>query len=772
MPASHWFRARPPDDARRPGLGARLVVGLDVRVPDAGARHALAAGQPARADAPARGAPADRATAATRGVPWGVSESAYNVRDLELTYQYSNFGVPGLGLKRGLSEDLVIAPYATALAAMVDPARRGREPRAPRRGSARAARYGFYEALDYTPRRVCRRASRSAMVRAYMAHHQGMTIVAHRQRAARRRDAGALPRRADRAGGRAAAPGAHAARRGRRAAAGRGGRGGGRTCATSCAPVAAPLHTRRTTRRRGRICSRTARYAVMLTAAGSGYSRWRDLAVTRWREDVDARRAGARTSSCATWTSGEVWSAGYQPSGVEPDAYEVDLLGGSRARSAGATARSRPRSRSWSRPRTTPRCAASRSRTSARARARSSSPPTPRSCSRRRPPTRPTPPSRSSSCRPSSCPQLNALLATRRPRSPEEPPIWAAHVVAVEGERGRRRRSTRPTARASSAAGAASARRCRSIDGRPLSNTAGSVLDPIFSLRRARPARARAPPRASPSPRWSRRRASAVARPRRQVSATRPTFERVRRRSRWTAGPGRSCTTSASSPTRRICSSASPTASSTPIRRCGRRPRSCDAQRGGAVGALAARHLRRSADRAGAHRRRRGPRDRAPAAARARVLAPEAARRRSRDPERAGHVLRAGSPGGARGAGADEPVAARRIDGHAAHGRRVHPARRPPLARGPARCCRRRRARCCSAGTARSPSRSTRVRAQREAAPPPARRGRARGSRRRRSRRRGSTSSSSTASAASPRTAASTSRSSARGSGRRRRGST
>ena len=55
-------------------------------------------------------------------MPWGISESAYNARDLELTYQYSNFGVPGLGLKRGLSENTVIAPYATALAAMVDPA--------------------------------------------------------------------------------------------------------------------------------------------------------------------------------------------------------------------------------------------------------------------------------------------------------------------------------------------------------------------------------------------------------------------------------------------------------------------------------------------------------------------------------------------------------------------------------------------------------------------------------------------------------------------------
>ena len=56
-----------------------------------------------------------------KNVPWGISESAYNTRDLHLTYQYSNFGVPELGLKRGLGQDLVIAPYATMLACMVDP---------------------------------------------------------------------------------------------------------------------------------------------------------------------------------------------------------------------------------------------------------------------------------------------------------------------------------------------------------------------------------------------------------------------------------------------------------------------------------------------------------------------------------------------------------------------------------------------------------------------------------------------------------------------------
>ena len=109
-------------------------------------------------------------------MPWGISESAYNARDLEFTYQYSNFGIPGLGLKRGLGDNAVVAPYATALATMVDPpaAARNFERLA---GIGARGRYGFYEALDYTPVRLPEDAS-VAIVRAYMAHHQGMTIVA------------------------------------------------------------------------------------------------------------------------------------------------------------------------------------------------------------------------------------------------------------------------------------------------------------------------------------------------------------------------------------------------------------------------------------------------------------------------------------------------------------------------------------------------------------------------------------------------------------------
>ena len=89
----------------------------------------------------------------TRGVPWGISESGYNAVDVSLNYQYRAFGVPGLGLKRGLAEDLVVAPYASALALMVAPeaACLNLERLA---AAGFAGKYGFYEAIDYTLSRL------------------------------------------------------------------------------------------------------------------------------------------------------------------------------------------------------------------------------------------------------------------------------------------------------------------------------------------------------------------------------------------------------------------------------------------------------------------------------------------------------------------------------------------------------------------------------------------------------------------------------------------
>ncbi|WP_189059575.1 GH36-type glycosyl hydrolase domain-containing protein [Deinococcus daejeonensis] len=116
-----------------------------------------------------------RAHGRHHGVPWGVSESGYARLDANLNYQYRAFGVPGLGLQRGLADDLVIAPYASLLALPWQPAAVIRN-LARLGGVGLLGRYGLFEAADYTPARLPVGA-RVSVVRSYMAHHQGMTLL-------------------------------------------------------------------------------------------------------------------------------------------------------------------------------------------------------------------------------------------------------------------------------------------------------------------------------------------------------------------------------------------------------------------------------------------------------------------------------------------------------------------------------------------------------------------------------------------------------------------
>ncbi|MGM0545196.1 MAG: GH36-type glycosyl hydrolase domain-containing protein [Bacteroidota bacterium] len=114
---------------------------------------------------------------ALRNKPWGFSESAYNVLNMELHYQYRAFGVPGLGLRRGLAEDYVVAPYAGMLALMIDPAEALKNLQA-LRGEGALGPHGFYEAVDYTPARLSKNGGQDkAIVKMYMAHHQGMSLL-------------------------------------------------------------------------------------------------------------------------------------------------------------------------------------------------------------------------------------------------------------------------------------------------------------------------------------------------------------------------------------------------------------------------------------------------------------------------------------------------------------------------------------------------------------------------------------------------------------------
>jgi cyclic beta-1,2-glucan synthetase len=418
-----------------------------------------------------------------RGVPWGVSESGYNTRDLELTYQYSNFGVPGLGLQRGLSEDVVVAPYATALAAMVDPvAAVGNFQRLADAGAHGA--YGFYEALDYTAARLPE-GTRVAIVRTYMAHHQGMLLVAianvlhagamrARFHADPRVQATELllqertPRDVAVARPRAEEVGAAADVR------------------ELVPPVVRHFTSPHSATPRTHLLS-NGRYVLMVTAAGSGYSRWRELAITRWREDLTRDVAGTHVF-LRDAQSGESWSAGYQPTGGEPESYEV-TFSEDRAvivRRQGAIASTlevivSPEDDAEIRRVSLTNLGAKAREIELTSYAELVLAPLSADAAH--------PAFSNLFIRTECVRELDALLATRRPRSRDEPPIWLAHVVVVDGETvgdlqwetdraqflGRGRGIGTPSS---------------VVDGGPLSNTVGPVLDPIVSLRR----RVRVPP--------------------------------------------------------------------------------------------------------------------------------------------------------------------------------------------------------------------------------------------------------------------------------------
>ncbi len=411
----------------------------------------------------------------SRDVPWGISESAYNARDLEHTYQYSSFGVPGLGLKRGLGDNVVVAPYATALAAMVDPhaatlnfARLGR--------IGAQGRFGFYEAIDYTPRRLAA-GQDFAVVRAYMAHHQGMTVVAlantvlgglmrarfHAEPRVRATEL-LLQERTPRD---VAVPLLRVAETGARAEGEE---------PTSAIPRV--LHTAHHATPRTWLLSNS-RYAVMLTAAGSGYSRWGDLAVTRWRSDVTCDAWGSFVFLRDT-ESGETWSAGYQPSAIEPDAYEVNF---SEAR-AGFVRRDGDLTTSMDVV-VSPESDAEVRRVSVSNlgdRFRSIELTSYAEVVLAAPSADDAHPAFSK-----LFVQTEYVARPRRhPRDPaptgaREQESWAAHLAVVEGDAAGRR-SSRPTGRdLSDGAGRRLGR--RHTEGLALSGTAGTVLDPIFSLR-------------------------------------------------------------------------------------------------------------------------------------------------------------------------------------------------------------------------------------------------------------------------------------------------
>ncbi len=254
-----------------------------------------------------------------RGVPWGISESCYNATDLHQVYQYRAFGVPGLGFKRGLGDDLVIAPYASALALTVAP-RQACQNLQTLAANGFIGDYGFYEAIDYTPSRIPR-GSDHVVVRTFMAHHQGMSLLAFGDvllgRPMQRRFMSDPVVRAtqlllqERVPRRGATLQPHAAEVNAAA----------RPPGVDAGQIMRVFTDPNTPIPEVHLLS-NGKYHVMATHAGGGYSRWQDLAVTRWREDA-TRDCWGTFIYLRERETGRFWSAAHQPTLRKADHYEA-----------------------------------------------------------------------------------------------------------------------------------------------------------------------------------------------------------------------------------------------------------------------------------------------------------------------------------------------------------------------------------------------------------------------------------------------------------------
>jgi cyclic beta-1,2-glucan synthetase len=412
-----------------------------------------------------------------RGVPWGISESAYNVRDINLNYQYGPFGVPGLGLKRGLIEDLVVAPYATMLAAHIDPRAAVANLRRLQKEGAFAA-YGFYESIDYTKERLPQN-QRFAWIRAFMTHHQGMSLVAmanvlqdgliekrfHADPSVRATEL-LLQERVP-IGVPAAHPRAEEVLT-------------GRVLQTLPGIISRTYDTPDLETPRTQLLS-NGTYSVMLTTAGGGYSNSADKAVTRWREDVTRDNWGTFIY-LRDVRSGSVWSASYQPVLKRPQKFEVSFSedkadfrrhddGINTHMEIVVSAEDNAEVRRVSLTNNSLRTREIELTSYAEVVLTS-------------PQADATHPAFSNLfIETEFFAAENAILAHRRQRSSTDPEIWAVHVVVVEGDSvgaiqyetdrgrflGRGHTTNDPIA---------------VMEDRPLSNTTGAVLDPVFSLRR------------------------------------------------------------------------------------------------------------------------------------------------------------------------------------------------------------------------------------------------------------------------------------------------
>ena len=253
-----------------------------------------------------------------RGIPWGISEAAHSALDARQIYQYRAFGVPGLGLKRGLENDMVVAPYATALSLPIAPAQAVQNLRALAKRGMRGD-LGFFESIDYT-RQADETGDRGVIVSTYMAHHQGMSLLAidnllndnimqARFHADPRVQAteSLLYERVPNNPPLARDYAAQIART--------------RTAVAPQTGAPVRINTPDGPAPRTHLLA-NAEYSVMITNSGAGVSRWKDMEINRWRADTTRDNMGTFLY-IKDLDDGNLWSATGQPLGGMPRSYSA-----------------------------------------------------------------------------------------------------------------------------------------------------------------------------------------------------------------------------------------------------------------------------------------------------------------------------------------------------------------------------------------------------------------------------------------------------------------
>jgi cellobiose phosphorylase len=253
-----------------------------------------------------------------RKIPWGISEAGYNARDLNFNYQYGPFGIPGLGLKRGLRDELVVSPYSTMLASMISPKESLINLNLLEKIGL-LGDYGFYESIDYTKDRIPKNKS-SVILKSFMAHHQGMSLIAinnllNKSIMQRRfhdeprvKAVQLLLQERIPAAPQIAKPRAE------------------ETHIESFSRFTGNHHIRiyndpSLSTPRTQILS-NGNYSVMMTSAGSGFSKCEERMVTRWNEDPIMDNWG-QYIFVRNINEQKNWSVGYQPTEVRAKNYEV-----------------------------------------------------------------------------------------------------------------------------------------------------------------------------------------------------------------------------------------------------------------------------------------------------------------------------------------------------------------------------------------------------------------------------------------------------------------